>query len=397
MTRILTVDDSRAIRSIVVKQIKELGFEADEAENGQEGLQKLEACIYDLVVLDVTMPVMDGPEMLKQMRATGNTTPVLMLTSESKRSTIADVMKAGIDDYILKPFKPEELAGKIRKALRMGDAPRGPNPLTPQESRGAADPAAHQAPAGGGSGGSGGGGMGVSAARQFIDVLVVDDMENVHKKLRQMLPPHITLRGAASGSAAITECRENMCRVILVDSDMPDVNSATLIGQLRLLQPHAAFLSLTLRTSNDAEKEAKSQGLDGVMYKPFDRNLLEDFLLKFFDNQDLVIADDNLVKVSAFAGTEDRLDRYFQRVSNLIPPLLDKLAAACFEQVIIDITQIPLRPDLVPRLVIGVGDHSKKMGLELRLVGNPGGASLLKSFTETGTIPFYPTVAEARV
>jgi CheY-like chemotaxis protein len=61
MTRILTVDDSRAIRAIVVKQVKELGFEADEAEHGQEGLQKLEACVYDLVVLDVTMPIMDGP------------------------------------------------------------------------------------------------------------------------------------------------------------------------------------------------------------------------------------------------------------------------------------------------------------------------------------------------
>ncbi len=385
MTRILTVDDSRAIRSIVVKQIKELGFEADEAENGQDGLQKLEACIYDLVVLDVTMPVMDGPEMLKQMRAGGNNTPVLMLTSESKRSTIADVMKAGIDDYILKPFKPEELAGKIRKALKLGDAPRGPSPMM-----GAGGEASAPAPSAAASA------LGAAAARQFIDVLVVDDMENVHKKLRQMLPPHISLRGASSGSAAIAECRDNMCRVILVDSDMPDVNSATLVGQLRLLQPHAAFLSLTLRTSQDAEKEAKTQGLDGVMFKPFDRNLLEDFLLKFFDNQDLVVADDNLVKVSAFAGTEDRLDRYFQRVGNLIPPLLDKLAAACFEQVIVDISQLPLRPDLVPRLVIGVGDHSKKMGLELRLVGNPGGASLLKSFTETGTIPFYPSVAEAR-
>jgi two-component system cell cycle response regulator len=387
MTRILTVDDSRAIRSIVVKQVKELGFEADEAEHGQEGLQKLEACVYDLVVLDVTMPIMDGPEMLKQMRAIGNTTPVLMLTSESKRSTIADVMKAGIDDYILKPFKPEELAAKIRKALRMADAPRGPNPMMPNDSGHARAPE----PTGPTPVMAVGG-----AARQFIDVLVVDDMENVHKKLRQMLPTHISLRGAASGQAAIGECRENVYRVVLVDSEMPDVNSATLVGQLRLLQPHAAFLSLTLRTANDAEKEAKAQGLDGVMYKPFDRNLIEDFLLKFFDNQDLVVADDNLVKVSAFAGTEDRLDRYFQRVGSLIPPLLDKLAAACFDQVIVDISQVPLRPDLVPRLVIGVGDHSKKMGLELRLVGNPGGATLLKNFTETGAIPFYPSVAEAR-
>lgn len=378
MTRILTVDDSRAIRSIVVKQVKELGFEADEAEDGREGLQKLEACVYDLVVLDVTMPNMDGPEMLKQLRATGNTTPVLMLTSESKRSTIADVMKAGIDDYILKPFKSEELVAKIRKALKLGDSPRAPAAAAPKSADASA------------SSNMGG------PARQFVDILVVDDMENVHKKFRQMLPPHITMHGATSGQAAITHCRENLCRVVLVDSDMPDVNSATLIGQLRLLQPHAAFLSLTLRTASDPEKDAKNQGLDGVMYKPFDKALVEDFMLKYFDNQDLVVADDNLVKVNAFAGSEDRLDRYFQRVGSLITPLLDKLAAACFEQVIIDISQVPLRPDLVPRLVMGVGDHSKKMGLELRLVGNSDAANLLKSFTETGQIPYYPSVEQAR-
>lgn len=117
MTRILTVDDSRAIRSIVSRQVADMGFDLDEAEDGEQGLLRLAELSYDLVILDVTMPVLDGPGMLRKMRERGDTTAVLMLTSESKRSIIADCMKLGIEDYILKPFKPEELRAKVTKIL----------------------------------------------------------------------------------------------------------------------------------------------------------------------------------------------------------------------------------------------------------------------------------------
>src|SRR6185369_8787074 len=119
MPRILTVDDSRAVRMIVTKQVKQLGFEVEEAEDGAQGLAQLEESKFDLVVLDVTMPVLDGPGMLAKLRERGDQTPVLMLTSESKRSIVAGLMKMGISDYILKPFKPEELHAKILKALKM--------------------------------------------------------------------------------------------------------------------------------------------------------------------------------------------------------------------------------------------------------------------------------------
>src|SRR5574340_270284 len=120
MPTVLTVDDSRAVRTIVSKQVKDLGFEVVEAEDGIQGLAKLDECQFDLVILDVTMPNMDGPTMLSKMRDAGNATPVIMLTSESKRSIIAGAMKSGITDYILKPFKPEELRSKILTVLQGG-------------------------------------------------------------------------------------------------------------------------------------------------------------------------------------------------------------------------------------------------------------------------------------
>src|SRR3954453_22168722 len=120
MPRILTGDDSRTVRMSLTKQVSELGFDIDEAEDGEQGLAKLEESTFDLVLLDVTMPVLDGPGMLAKMRANGNKTPVLMLTSESKRTIVAQLMKLGIDDYILKPFKNDELKRKILKSLKMG-------------------------------------------------------------------------------------------------------------------------------------------------------------------------------------------------------------------------------------------------------------------------------------
>jgi CheY-like chemotaxis protein len=68
MPRVLTVDDSRAVRSLVVRQLGEWGIEADEAEDGVRGLEKLQAGSYDLVLLDVSMPEMDGPTMLAKLR-----------------------------------------------------------------------------------------------------------------------------------------------------------------------------------------------------------------------------------------------------------------------------------------------------------------------------------------
>src|SRR3569833_4180087 len=124
MSRILTVDVSRAGRMIGAKQVRDLGYEVEEAEDGVLGLAQTEETRYDLIILDVTMPNLDGPGMRSQLRERGDDTPVLMLTSESKRSIVAGLMKLGITDYILKPFKPEELRAKILKALKKeGAAP----------------------------------------------------------------------------------------------------------------------------------------------------------------------------------------------------------------------------------------------------------------------------------
>ena len=386
MTRVLTVDDSRAIRNIVQKQLADCGFDIEEAEDGEKGLLALEELSFDLVVLDVTMPVMDGPTMLAKLRARGNRTPVVMLTSESKRSVIAGCLKLGIDDYILKPFKPEELRAKVFKALKR-DAPA----MLEGSGTGAAaaTPAAPGAAASGPS-------VNEGVPRTFVDLLVVDDMENVHKKLRTLLPANLSSQAATSAQAALAACRERMCRVILVDTDIPEVNSVALMNQMRALQGQAAILAMPLRGAGDPEKDARDKGFDGFLQKPFQPDSVQDFLLKYFANQDFLTVEDNVLKVGAFTGKDDRLEKFYGRVLELSRPALEKVAAACFDDAILDLTQMPLSPERTARALLEVDRQAKKLGLSLRLAGTPELAKLLTGFHETASLPFYPNVDAAR-
>ena len=383
MARILTVDDSKAIRSIVGKQVTEIGFEVDEAEDGLIGLSKLEEVAYDLVILDVTMPNLDGPGMLAKMREGGNTTPVLMLTSESKRSIMVDVMKSGIEDYILKPFKPEELKAKVLKVLKL-TGPVGPPISTAPGATG--DPHAASMP----------GGRTDPTGKQFIDILVIDDMENVHKKLKTLVPPHVTVGSALSAAAALLACREKVFRVVFVDTDIPDVNSAALMNQLRTLQQHAAFLALALRSTNDLQKEMQALGFDDVVFKPFDKDSIDDFLIRYFNDQELVVAEDNVIKVGTFTGKEDRIEKYFSRVTTLMAETIEKLAAACFDEAIVDISAAPIKSDRTPRLVIDMRKEAQKRGIEMKIVAGAEVQALLKKFDETAKLNVAQSVNEAR-
>jgi two-component system, cell cycle response regulator len=383
MPIVLTVDDSRAVRTIVSKQVKDLGFEVAEAEDGVQGLAKLGECQYDLVILDVTMPNMDGPTMLGKMRDAGNTTPVIMLTSESKRSIISGAMKSGITDYILKPFKPEELRNKILAILQGGggvedvvatDRPGG------MPAAGAMEPSAPPR----------------DGTKQFADVMVVDDMENVHKRLRGMLPGHITMNGFTSAQSALASARDKVYRVVLLDTDIPDVNSAVLAQQIKVLQPHAAFVALALRTANDVTKELKEQGFGDVVYKPFTQDHVDDFLMQYFDNQDFLTSDDNLLKVAPFVGKPERLDRYYGRVAQLFPAVLNKVASACYESILLDLSNVPTQGDRLPKLLVTVAGQVKDVGMEMSIVGTSEIQKVLASFEETRAIRYFASVQEAR-
>ncbi len=384
MATILTVDDSRSVRTIVSKQVRDLGFEVEEAEDGVQGLSKLGEREYDLVLLDVTMPNLDGPGMLAKMREIGNKTPVIMLTSESKRSVVSNVMKIGIADYILKPFKPEELRAKVLSVLQ-GEG--GAEEVLAATAEAPAAAASSPAPEPGAR---------VEAGKQFVDVLVVDDMENVNKKLRGMLPAHVSLNGVTSAQAALQSCRQRVYRVVLVDTEIPDVDSAVLAQQLKVLQPHAAFVALALRSANDVLSEVRGQGFDNVLFKPFSQDNVDDFLAQYFDNQDLLSAEENVLKAAAFSGRPERIDKYYGRIADTFASSLNKVAAACFEDVILDVSSAPTTGDRLAKFLLQAAEQAKQVGMRFSVVGTNDLQKILNSYTETKELRFYVSVKDAQ-
>ena len=114
--KILTVDDSRTIRMIIKNAFKHYECHLLEADNGRDGLALAQAERPDLIILDITMPVMTGVEMLGQLMQDENLkeTSVIMLTAESGRDIVMNIVKMGAKDYIVKPFKGEQLIERVK-------------------------------------------------------------------------------------------------------------------------------------------------------------------------------------------------------------------------------------------------------------------------------------------
>lgn len=124
--KILSVDDSKAVRIIIKRAFKKHAVDVIEASNGVEGLAAAAKEKPELILLDVTMPVMDGVEMLTKLKADPGlkSIPVIMLTAEAGRENVMKIAKIGIRDYIIKPFKEEVLvdkAGRIIEIKPKGD------------------------------------------------------------------------------------------------------------------------------------------------------------------------------------------------------------------------------------------------------------------------------------
>jgi two-component system chemotaxis response regulator CheY len=113
--RALIVDDSRFVRGYLRGLLEEKGIECEEAGDGQAGIDRLnDGLCYDLALVDWNMPVMDGLEMLKQMRALGfDNIKVLMVTTEAENEFILRALDAGADEYLMKPFDDEALSEKL--------------------------------------------------------------------------------------------------------------------------------------------------------------------------------------------------------------------------------------------------------------------------------------------
>ncbi|SDY41658.1 response regulator transcription factor [Pseudomonas sp. NFIX28] len=123
MIEILLVEDDRALAGSLADYLSEVGFEVDFAFNGQSCLERTLEQRYDAIVMDVTMPGLDGLRACKALRKRQDHTPILFLTARDTLADKLDGYEAGADDYLIKPFEPQELVCRLHALLRRGKLP----------------------------------------------------------------------------------------------------------------------------------------------------------------------------------------------------------------------------------------------------------------------------------
>lgn len=123
--KVLLVDDSRTMRNIQRSVLRQIGIEEiEEACDGQDALDKVAVFAPDLIIVDWNMPNMDGLSFIKAFRKQNRSTPLIMVTTEAEKSRVIEAIKAGVNNYIVKPFTPDMLNQRITETIAKFEAMR---------------------------------------------------------------------------------------------------------------------------------------------------------------------------------------------------------------------------------------------------------------------------------
>ena len=118
MMKILIAEDDRELRQLFAHVLNRQGYAVTGVSNGQEALDAMDKNFFDLIITDIMMPVIDGYELVRQLREVGNTTPVLMITAKDAFDDMRMGFQFGVDDYMVKPINVNEMVLRVRALLR---------------------------------------------------------------------------------------------------------------------------------------------------------------------------------------------------------------------------------------------------------------------------------------
>jgi DNA-binding response OmpR family regulator len=124
--RILVVEDEPRVADLLARGLREAGHAAESSATGEEALERLQGSEYEAIVLDLGLPGMDGFDVLRALRSSGDATPVLILTARDAREDVVLGLDLGADDYLTKPFDFAELAARLRAVSRRATAAGAP-------------------------------------------------------------------------------------------------------------------------------------------------------------------------------------------------------------------------------------------------------------------------------
>jgi two-component system cell cycle response regulator len=366
--KILTVDDSKTIRLIVAKAFKSFDCEVIEASNGVEGLAMAVKEKPQLIILDLTMPVMDGYETLTKLKSDPDlkSIPVVMLTAESGRENVLRIAKQGVRDYLVKPFKEDLIIERVGRIVDL--KPRGSASVR---------------------------------VRRFDDplqLLVVDDKPAIGEQVRGGLSETswaVTVRSAAG--EALDHCIKTPPDVVLVSLSLPERAGFTLFQMLRAQARCKTIpvFGMCVKTAVEEQAQAQQSGFNGVITKPLDfedlkcrvaRVLSLDTSYRYFQTRDTAL----WIRLPAQMGTAAS-----HEVSAHLRTKVAEAVDAGLGVVILDMSSLASADLTLIKLGLEVMQSCSEMSLQLRLVGSPAVAAECRKYEETKDWVFSGSFEEA--
>lgn len=367
--KVLTVDDSKTVRIIVKKAFKPFDVEILEAANGVEGLAVAAKENPDLILLDVTMPVMDGVEMLTKLKSDPllKGIPVIMLTAEGGRDNVLKIAKIGVRDYLVKPFKEDVLVEKSSRVIDLKPVNEGP-----------------------------------AKAKSILDsadILIVEDKPAIVLQIQDGLK-HTPwkIRGLATHGEAIDSIGRAVPDLVLVSLSLPEEAAFTLFRLIRtnVKSKYTPVFALVVKTETVQQQQAQTVGFTAIITKPIDMSELETKIAKAM----------NLDTSQRYYALEDemmimRLPEHcspavIAEAGAYLKPKFAEAVDAGYNKVVIDIHQIKSLHMGVIKLLFQAMQTCRELAMQFALVGNAQIISECKGFEDTRGWTFYDSLDDAK-
>jgi two-component system cell cycle response regulator len=367
--KILTVDDSKTVRMIVRKVFRPYDCEIFEACTGVEGLAAAAKVQPALILLDVTMPEMDGVEMLTRLRADPQLKgiPVIMLTAEGGRDNVISIAKIGIKGYIVKPFKEEAMIEKVGTVLDLK----------------AAEPAA-------------------AKGRTILDrleILVVDDKPAIIQQIEEGVrhrPWRIT--GAATQEAALDICSRSAPDLIVISYSLPNESAVALVRNLRagIKTKFTPIFAMVIKTDTSAQTQAQQCGFTAVLTKPVDVADFEAKAIKAMNLDTSVNYYRTEGDILVLALPENCSAADVADASSFLGAKLAGAVEAGHSKVVIDLHAAPSAGMGVIKLLVEATQKCRDLAMRAAIVGNDALIAECRSFEDARAWNFHATLDEAR-
>jgi two-component system cell cycle response regulator len=364
-TKILSVDDSKTIRLIIARAFKSFDCEVMEAANGVEGLAVAAREKPDVIILDVTMPVMDGTEMLSRLKSSPElkSIPVIMLTAEAGRENVLRIARMGVRDYLVKPFKEEQIQERVNRIVEL-------------KARG---------------------GTSAKSRKRFddpINILLVDDKAAIAELIKTGLADTTWKITVQTQPLMVADnMGQTLPDIVFISTSLPDGAGFWLFQKLRanMRTEKLPIFALSVKTAIEDQSRAQQLGFTGIVTKPIDflelkskisRVLNLDASYKYYNQREgaLVLTVPNVYSPSVMNDISCRLE---EKITEAVDAGINKL--------VIDLGQLRTIDVALIELSLNVMKVASDLALQVGFICTSELTEACKNYEETKEWIFGPS------